>query len=51
MGFSLKLTVAAVVPFKWRFYPSNISAISLREREIERLARKLHDSIKTALSL
>lgn len=49
MGFSLKLTVAAVVPFKWRFYPSNISAISLRERE--RLARKLHDSIKTALSL
>lgn len=32
---SLKLTVVVVVvfPLKWRFYPSNISAISLRERE------------------
>lgn len=44
-----KLTVVIVFPLKWRFYPSNISAISLREREI--LARKLHDSIKTTLSL
>lgn len=34
----LERTVATVFPLKWRFYPSNISAISLREREI--LARK-----------
>lgn len=34
----LKLKVVIVFPLKWRFYPSNISAISLREREI--LARK-----------
>ncbi len=34
----LKVTVAIVFSLTWRFYPSNISAISLREREI--LARK-----------
>lgn len=34
----LELTVVIVFPLKFSFYPSNISAISLREREI--LARK-----------
>lgn len=34
----VEATVVIVFPLKWRFYPSNISAISLREREI--LARK-----------
>lgn len=34
----LKVIMMIVFPLKWRFYPSNISAISLREREI--LARK-----------
>lgn len=28
------LELVIVFPLKWRFYPSNISAISLREREI-----------------
>lgn len=34
----LELTVVIVFPLKFSFYPSNVSAISLREREI--LARK-----------